>query len=138
MARLPVIGRVAAAVIVSAVLLAGCGGGGGSSSGGGGYKQPAGPPVQTFTIDSHNFAFNPDKITDAKPGVTQITLTSSGGSHTLVFDGAFSGFLLEVNGSGDHQSGKVDLKPGKTYTFYCDLPGHRAQGMEGTITVGSS
>ena len=32
------------------------------------------------------------------------------------------------------QSKKIDLKPGK-YTFYCSIPGHRAQGMEGTLTV---
>jgi uncharacterized cupredoxin-like copper-binding protein len=52
----------------------------------------------------------------------------------LVFDGAFPGFMLEVSGGGDSQSNKVDLKPG-TYTFYCNVTGHRAQGMEGTITV---
>ena len=54
--------------------------------------------------------------------------------HTLVFDGAFPGFMLEVSGGGDTSTGKVDLKPGK-YTFYCNITGHRAQGMEGTITV---
>jgi plastocyanin len=137
MYRIPVLGRVAAAAIVSAALLAGCGGGGGSSGGGGGYKEPSGPAVQSFSIDAHNFGFNPDKL-QAQPGVTSITLTDSGGQHTLKFDGAFSGFLLEVNGSGDKQNGKVDLKAGKTYTFYCDLPGHRAQGMQGTITVSAS
>ena len=27
-----------------------------------------------------------------------------------------------------------DLQPG-TYTFYCEIPGHRQAGMEGTITI---
>jgi len=134
--RTRAVGRGVAAVALAGALLAGCGGGGGSSGGGGGFREPAGPAVQTLKIDAHNFAFDPDKIT-AKPGVTAIDLTSTGGSHTLVFDGKFSGFQLEVSGSGDHQQMKVDLKPGK-YTFYCDLPGHRAQGMEGTITVSAS
>ena len=30
--------------------------------------------------------------------------------------------------------GKVDLEPG-TYTIYCTISGHRAQGMQDTITV---
>jgi hypothetical protein len=28
-----------------------------------------------------------------------------------------------------------DAQPGQSFTFYCSIPGHRAAGMEGTITI---
>ena len=39
----------------------------------------------------------------------------------------YPGFQLEADGGGGTQSKKIDLKPGK-YTFYCNIPGHRAAG----------
>jgi plastocyanin len=108
-------------------------GGGGDDGGGQGYVPPKGASTETIAISAKNFAFTPDKIT-AHPGIATIELTAENGIHDLVFDGAFSGFQLEADGGGGTQSKKVDLKPG-TYTFYCSITGHRAQGMEGTITV---
>jgi uncharacterized cupredoxin-like copper-binding protein len=37
-------------------------------------------------------------------------------------------------GMGSTSTVTVTLKPGK-YTFYCPVPGHKAGGMMGTLTV---
>jgi plastocyanin len=54
-------------------------------------------------------------------------------AHTLLID-KVPGFKLEVSGKGAKNKGKVKLEPG-TFAFYCDIPGHRQAGMEGTLTV---
>jgi uncharacterized cupredoxin-like copper-binding protein len=124
--------RVLATLAGFALLVASCGGGGGGSSSGG-YKPPSGPSTETITVHAGNFYFKPDTLT-ATAGIATIDLVSDGGVHTFVFDNAYSGFQLEVSGAGDSQKQKIDLKPGK-YTFYCNIPGHRSQGMQGTLTV---
>jgi plastocyanin len=48
-------------------------------------------------------------------------------------NGAILGKGKTVSGGGV-STVSVNLKPG-TYTFYCSLPGHRAAGMQGTLTV---
>jgi uncharacterized cupredoxin-like copper-binding protein len=55
----------------------------------------------------HNFT-----VAEASGTVVGATPTFQGGSKTL----------------------SLTLKPG-TYKFYCTVPGHRAAGMEGTLTV---
>jgi uncharacterized cupredoxin-like copper-binding protein len=37
-------------------------------------------------------------------------------------------------GVGQHHEVYPNLEPGE-YAFYCGVDGHRAQGMEGTLTV---
>jgi plastocyanin len=120
------------AVVAGLSLLAACGGGGGDS-GAQAYKEPTGPAKATVKIEAGNFYFKPDKPS-AKSEVVNLELDGAEGTHTLVFDnGKVPGFQLEVN-AGQKSSQKIDLKPGK-YTFYCDIIGHRAQGMEGTLTI---
>jgi plastocyanin len=120
---------VAAAMI--AVAVASCGGGG--SSGAKPYQQPKGPATETLNIQAGNFYFKPKNIT-TKAGIANIDLTSADGTHTFVFDNSkVPGFQLEVD-TGGSDAKKVKLEPGK-YVFYCNILGHRAQGMEGTITV---
>jgi len=122
------IGIWGAALVVGSFVFAGCG----SDSGGTPYVAPTGPAIKTLSISAKNFSFAPDTLT-APAGILQIDLTSSAGNHDLVIEG-LPGFQLEVSGTDTKASGKVSLKKGK-YTFYCDIPGHRSAGMEGTLTV---
>jgi plastocyanin len=125
--RRRVLGSLAFALCL-VVGVAACGGGGSSS----GYTEPKGPAVAQLTFDARNFAFTPDKAS-APAGIIGITLKSTSGGHDFVIQD-LAGFKLTTPGSGDTDSGKVELKKGK-YTFYCSLPGHRAAGMQGTLTI---
>jgi plastocyanin len=117
-------------VIAGLLALAGCGGGGG---GGSSYKEPKGPAQATIDIKGGNFFFDP-KNPQAPAGVDAIKLESEQGVHDLVFDkGKLPGFKLEAS-SGKSDELRANLKPGN-YTFFCDIPGHREAGMEGTLTV---
>jgi plastocyanin len=120
--------RAMAAVAVAGGVLAlgACG------SSGGGYVEPKGPPVKTVTVVADQFRFTPDKIA-TPPGVLEVKLKSVDMVHNFVIEGV-PGFQIDAS-SGKTSSGKVDLKQGK-YTYYCNVPGHRAAGMQGTITVG--
>ena len=117
--------------MLAAVAIAACGDDGGG--GGSGYQEPKGPAQETITVKGGNFFFDPSNI-EAPAGISALTLESEGGLHDLVFDnGKVPNFRLEAS-SGQSDELKVDLEPGE-YTIYCDIPGHREGGMEGTITV---
>ena len=104
----------------------------GEAGGGGGYVPPKGPAVATVEIDALPQLKFQSKDFPTQAGVNEIKYIDKGGTHTLLFaETELAGFKLQVP---PDDSGKVDLKPG-TYTVFCDIPGHRAAGMEATITV---
>jgi uncharacterized cupredoxin-like copper-binding protein len=88
----------------------------------------AGGSEQTVTVKATDaLKFEPDHLT-ATAGVIRIVQDNTGSTtHTFVIDG--QDFKLTDDDSGD-----IDLAAGD-YVFYCDVPGHRAAGMEGTLTV---
>ena len=72
-----------------------------------------------------------------KAGTVAITFeNSSGEGHNLFLQKGTSGKVL--GGTPTITSGSktltLHLTPGK-YTYYCAVPGHRAAGMQGTLTV---
>lgn len=111
---------------------------GGSGSGGGTAKSvtitaPSGGGTPTLTIEAHDVYLRPNQVT-APAGKLKIDYVEDGSQqHTLVIEDV-KGFKLQVGPGAKNDSATVDLEPGE-YSFYCDIPGHRAQGMSGTLTV---
>lgn len=68
-------------------------------------------------------------------GEIQVTLDNIGSAeHNIVFEGANEGSSVPQALPGETATATVNLFEGE-YTYYCSIPGHRAQGMEGTITI---
>ena len=73
----------------------------------------------------------------AKAGPVTIDMpNSSGVSHNIAVQQGTNGAVLGASSfiSKGSTSVTVTLKPG-AYTFFCQVPGHRAAGMEGTLSV---
>ncbi len=86
-----------------------------------------------LNVEAHDISLTPSEL-QARAGDVTIRYTNSGViQHTLLIDGE-DGFKLDVTRSGDTDTGTVKLAPG-AYTIYCDVPGHRAAGMQGRLVV---
>lgn len=71
----------------------------------------------------------------AAAGDLQVTLTNGGQiEHSWLVEDHEEDLRLHVMANGDTDEGTISLEPG-SYTYYCDIPGHRSAGMEGTLTV---
>jgi plastocyanin len=102
--------------------------------GGGGFVEPKGKPTAMLAVEALS-SLKFDQTEYSTPaGILEIDYVGRGGSHTFVFEEQeFAGFKLAVSGE-QTDSGKVEIKEGG-YTVFCDIPGHRAAGMEATLTV---
>jgi plastocyanin len=70
----------------------------------------------------------------AKPGTVTFDMPNQSPiQHNISIQGPVNGKGAIV-GKGGTSTFKATLKPG-TYTFLCDVPGHAAGGMKGTLTV---
>jgi mono/diheme cytochrome c family protein len=74
-------------------------------------------------------------VTDAAtgtPGQIAIKMANKSGTpHDIVIDGKGKGEVVQNGGTSQFQA---DFAAG-SYTFYCSVPGHRAAGMQGKLTV---
>lgn len=150
-----------ALLAITAVLVAGCGGGNGTTvttTENGGAAASGAKTTATLEIKLGDFFFDPKDAT-AKAGPTTIEAPNEGATeHELVLfktnmdpaklptesgGGVDEEKMDEIAGeageipdveAGKTKSGKFNLTPGK-YVMFCNLPGHYAQGMYGTLTV---
>ena len=133
--------RTLTALVLATALLAGCGGDD--------EEQPAATPEATqeepasgggggATVDVSSPA-------DGSLKFDQAELSAEAGKVTFNYNNPSQvPHALEIEGNGVEEetetitesdaSVTVDLKPG-TYEYYCPVDGHKAAGMEGTLTV---
>jgi plastocyanin len=133
------------------IVVAGCGddddddgGGGGSastqtseSSGGGGGEASGGGKAQTLKLTADpGGALKFDKSSlSAKAGKVTVVLDNpSSLPHAVEVEGNGVEEETDTIGKGETAKVTVDLKAGE-YEYYCPVDGHKAAGMEGTLTV---
>jgi mono/diheme cytochrome c family protein len=98
---------------------------------GGGTAVEKGGVLSIPADPSGQLAFTASKATGQPGPVTVEMPNKSGIGHDIVIDGLGKG---EVVSTGTSEF-KATLAAGKKYTYYCSVPGHRAAGMQGTLTV---
>jgi len=115
-----------AAALVVTIVLAACSG----------PATPEGsPPADAthVTVSATEYSYEVSSKT-LEAGWIVFDLTNNGRmQHNLVLEGGPGGGT-DVIDPGETDSLAVTLEPG-TYTLFCSIPGHRAQGMEFKITV---
>lgn len=114
-------------VLVVTALLGACGGDTATP--------PAPPPgVDEVVTGTDAFRFEPDQL-EVAPG-DRVGLVCEGSlPHNIVVETEAEDVVVVECGGLEAAEGTVDVEPG-SYTFFCDIPGHRAAGMVGTVTVG--
>jgi plastocyanin len=80
-----------------------------------------------------DFTFSPSTIEVHAGALIEVRNTGAIEHHFVVDEWAVN----ETIAPGEIKLVQVpkDLYPGDSFTFYCSIPGHRASGMEGTVTV---
>jgi plastocyanin len=119
------------ALVSISLLAAGCGddddGGGGGGEGGGGGSL-------TLTADQGGaISWEPASLSASAGSVTIKLVNQSDIPHAVEVEGNGVEEESETVTGADTEL-TVDLEPGE-YTYYCPVDDHRAQGMEGTLTV---
>ena len=100
------------------------------ATGGGGGQANAGP-IDVDMLDTLQFSLTEITI-PANTDVVVNAINVGSAPHSFVVEG--QGIGTAQLGGGQSESVTINLPPG-TYTYICDVPGHKEAGMVGTLTV---
>ncbi|MFP5320564.1 MAG: multicopper oxidase domain-containing protein, partial [Acidimicrobiia bacterium] len=89
----------------------------------------------SVAVSLTEFAIEPASITVAEGGSLEVTNDGTM-VHTLAVKGHDDLVTPALNG-GDRATLDVSSLPAGTYELWCDIAGHEAAGMKGTLTVGA-
>jgi uncharacterized cupredoxin-like copper-binding protein len=137
---------VSIVLLAGALAVAGCGSSSSSSTSSTGASAPANSP-STSPATKAGITLTLNASPEGVLKFDKTSLTAKAGSVSIVFNNnarlthnvtvaSASGAVLGATPTfeGGTKILPLNLKPG-TYKFYCSVPGHRAAGMEGTLTV---
>jgi plastocyanin len=98
-----------------------------------GFQYASGTPTSSVDVTAEpSIKFNATEFA-AKAGVVQFNYGGATGHTLAIQDPKFAGFLLTTD-AGGKKTGKAKMAPG-SYTLYCTVDSHEAQGMKATLTV---
>lgn len=97
---------------------------------------PVNGSLSIIAAPGGKFSFGPTSLT-VKTGIYAIAFTDgSNGPHTLNFDDPSTLWAgLQVGSQGQKLTSRIYLGVAGDYTYFCNIPGHRAAGMQGVIHV---
>jgi len=93
---------------------------------------PVAPGARRIEVTASSFAFDPEDITVTAGEDVAIVLSSDDTLHDVTIDEFDAHVAADV---GDTVEGGFRADEPGTYTYYCSVPGHRDEGMEGTLVV---
>lgn len=117
---------------LATVALAACGGGG--DEGAADDTAALGAVEGVFQITgTDQLKYSATSLTSDTTDITFELTCESAAEHNVVIEETGDEVVAEC-APGETGTGSTTLEAGD-YTFYCSIPGHRAAGMEGTLTV---
>ena len=103
-----------------------------TGSGGDEKNTPVVPGAREIAVTGEAYRFTPEPIRIGAGEDITVVLTANDLPHDFTVKGV--GHIAHANRGKTTRGGLSMAKPG-TYTFYCSVRGHRAEGMTGKIIV---